>query len=148
MLLPSNIYAFATSLLSAHYKAHFLLCSKDRKIDQFSLFFLFYLISIPPLCQRDFSLFTFHSSLFTKEENVTPILHSTFFILHLRTALYPLADPFHSLQAVFTLAEGGETHVSLAARTESHAGSADHMGLIEHLLEEFPRRHIVRSLQP
>ena len=26
--------------------------------------------------------FTFHFSLFTKEENVTPILHSTFYILN------------------------------------------------------------------
>ena len=33
--------------------------------------------------QRDFSLFTFHYSLFTKEEKVTPILHSSFYILHL-----------------------------------------------------------------
>ena len=34
-----------------------------------------------PLRQRDFSLFTFHFSLFPKEK-VTPILHSSFFILH------------------------------------------------------------------
>ena len=35
--------------------------------------------------QRDFSLFTLHFSLFTKEETATAsaILHSTFFILHL-----------------------------------------------------------------
>ena len=35
-----------------------------------------------PLRQRDFSLFTLHFSL--KEEKVTPILHSSFIILHLR----------------------------------------------------------------
>ena len=34
-----------------------------------------------PLRQRDFSLFPF-----SLKENVTPILHSSFFILHLRRA--------------------------------------------------------------
>ena len=39
----------------------------------------------PQLRQRDFSLFTFHFSLFTKEETATAsaILHSSFYILHL-----------------------------------------------------------------
>ena len=39
----------------------------------------------PQLCQRDFSLFTLHFSLFTKEETATAsaILHSSFYILHL-----------------------------------------------------------------
>ena len=39
-------------------------------------------LAVYQLRQRDFSLFTFHSSLFTKR-NVTSILHSSFFILHL-----------------------------------------------------------------
>ena len=39
----------------------------------------------PQLRQRDFSLFTLHFSLFTKEETATAsaILHSSFYILHL-----------------------------------------------------------------
>ena len=38
-------------------------------------------LAVSQLRQRDFSLFTFHYSLFTKEK-VTPILHSSFLILH------------------------------------------------------------------
>ena len=40
------------------------------------------LYTFSQLRQRDFSLFTFHSSLFTKR-NVTSILHSSFFIYNI-----------------------------------------------------------------
>ena len=39
-------------------------------------------LAVYQLRQRDFSLFTFHSSLFTKR-NVTSILHSSFFIYNI-----------------------------------------------------------------
>ena len=53
---------------------------------QFSIFtFYSSLKRDPQPRQRDFSLFTLHFSLFTKEETATAsaILHSSFYILHL-----------------------------------------------------------------
>ncbi|MDY2806506.1 MAG: hypothetical protein SOU48_08470, partial [Prevotella sp.] len=60
-------------------------------------------LAVSQLRQRDFSLFTFHSSLFTKR-NVTSILHSSLFILHLKPPMYALIDCnsfFCSVEKVF-----------------------------------------------
>ncbi len=44
----------------------------------------------------------------------------------------------HGLHAVFSFAECREAQVALAARTESHSGGADYVGLIEQLFEKTP----------
>ena len=57
----------------------------------------------PPLRQRDFSLFTFHSSL---KERVTPILHSSFYniILHpSHSPVFPAVALIGDMQAVYHL---------------------------------------------
>ena len=63
-------------------------------------------------------------------------------------SLQPLFYPFHCLYAVVFVAEGCETYISFACRTESHSRCADHMSFVKHLFEELPTAHSVGSLHP
>ena len=45
-------------------------------------------------------------------------------------------------------AKGREAHIALATGTETNAGGADHMGTIEHLVEEFPGTCVLRRTHP
>jgi hypothetical protein len=50
----------------------------------------------------------------------------------------PLVDALHCFDAIFALTECSESDVSFAAWAEAYARSTNHVGLVEHLVEEFP----------
>ena len=79
-----------TAWLGLEKKNNFLACplplfTKKLVVWLFCCLVVLLIARSPQLRQRDFSLFTLHFSLFTKEETATAsaILHSSFYILHL-----------------------------------------------------------------
>src|SRR6056297_1461032 len=59
-----------------------------------------------------------------------------------------LFDEFDRFAYIVTIAEGGQTEVAFAARAEAAARSADHMALVEQLVEKVPAGHALGSLEP
>ena len=57
-------------------------------------------------------------------------------------------DALHRLAGSLSLAEGGEADVALAAGTKAGAGSGDHVGLPQQLVEEVPGAHAVGGAGP
>ena len=57
-------------------------------------------------------------------------------------------DAFHGAQRILAVAESREAEVALAAGTEACAWRADDIDFCEQLVEEVPRRHIIRGLEP
>ena len=57
-------------------------------------------------------------------------------------------DALHGLLAVGRAAESGKTEVSLASRTKANARRTYYLGLLKQKVEEVPRAHLVRALEP
>src|SRR5262245_41091733 len=60
----------------------------------------------------------------------------------------PAPDSFHGFFGLLPAPERGEPQVALAARSESGPGRRHHVRFVQERVEELPRRHSRRSLDP